>query len=91
MIRTTSDRSAGVLLPNWLDDQTYRTLLDLDRPGWAWEWLRRNPDYVEATQCMPQYASTVSSDPGLPSLTVLTERDAARWGLLFPGESGPFG
>lgn len=25
----------------------YAHLLDVDRAGWAWEWLRRNPEFNE--------------------------------------------
>lgn len=32
--------------PDWRNPDDYRHLLDLDRAGWAWEWLRRRRDYV---------------------------------------------
>jgi len=35
--------------PDWRDIEQYRHLLDLDRAGWAWEWLRRRRDYVGET------------------------------------------
>lgn len=31
--------------PDWRNADDYRHLLDLDRAGWAWEWLRRNLEY----------------------------------------------
>ncbi|WP_425453603.1 transcriptional regulator domain-containing protein [Aurantiacibacter xanthus] len=31
--------------PDGIDPQAYRWLTSLDRHGWAWEWLRRDPDY----------------------------------------------
>lgn len=31
--------------PDWRDADQYGYLTGLDRAGWAWEWLRRNPDY----------------------------------------------
>jgi hypothetical protein len=34
--------------PDWRDAQAYAPLLDIDRSGFAWEWLRRDPCYVAA-------------------------------------------
>jgi hypothetical protein len=31
---------------DWRDAQDYKPLLDLDRVGWAGEWLRRNPEFL---------------------------------------------
>ena len=31
--------------PDWRDLDAYQHLWDMDRAGWAWEWLRRNADY----------------------------------------------
>ena len=31
--------------PNWKNDESYAFTEQLDRSGWAWEFLRRNPDY----------------------------------------------
>ncbi len=31
--------------PNWKNDTDYNYTKRLDGPGWAWEFLRRNPDY----------------------------------------------
>jgi hypothetical protein len=35
-------------IPNWEDAATYAMLLDVERPGFAWEWLRRRADFREA-------------------------------------------
>lgn len=39
------DRPAPVPPRDWRDEGTYRDLARLDRSGFAWEYLRRNPDY----------------------------------------------
>lgn len=35
-------------MPAWRDAADYRPLIALDRSGWAWEWLRRDPAYRRA-------------------------------------------
>ena len=64
-----------------LQSADYAHLLDLDRAGWAWEWLRRNPEFT------PQQAVTerrLSMPCGL-----VVEPDEAwecqflRWGLHY--------
>jgi hypothetical protein len=35
-------------LPDWRDADAYRELLLLERSGFAWEWLRRDPAYRDA-------------------------------------------
>ena len=32
------------------DPENYKHLLELDRAGWAWEWLKRNPDFIAAIE-----------------------------------------
>ena len=63
---------------DWRDPSSYQPLLKLDRVGWAWEWLRRNPEFVAA---MPK-----SSVQGAMEPRVVTLSDAPlamRWGVLF--------
>src|SRR5437762_8699302 len=31
---------------NWRDPESYKHFLELDRQGWAWEWLKRNLDFL---------------------------------------------
>lgn len=52
---------------DWRDAAAYAPLLDADRPVFAWEWLRRDPDYRAAAQ-------GASRDGG-------GFADAAHWGL----------
>ncbi len=66
--------------PDWRNPAHYRSLLDLDRSGWAWEFLRRNHDYQRAVCDLPKprrerwlipplsltFAAGVSPDWGCP-------------------------
>lgn len=49
---------------DWRDPENYKSLVDLDRAGWAWEWLKRNPDFATAAGRLPQV-----SPPLPPSAT----------------------
>ena len=56
----------------------YRYLTELDPSGWAWEFLRRNPDYrADAAKAAGQQSAAHSSDG--------SDRD---WGLQSPRELG---
>jgi hypothetical protein len=61
-------------LPDWRDASAYR-FDRLDRPGFAWEWLRRDPAYREAAiaakAVMPARVGDAGGDAG-----------AAAWGLV---------
>ena len=68
--------------PDWRDPAGYRPLLALDRPGFAWEFLRRNPAYrAEAPRTPPLQRQ------GRTNLLRIDAPagGAARWGLWFPG------
>jgi hypothetical protein len=43
-------RGAGAAGFDWRDATAYAPLLEADRALFAWEWLRRDPDYVAAAQ-----------------------------------------
>lgn len=65
------------------DPNAYRWLERLDRSGWAWEWLRRDPGYRGAGSEVPD---AVAVPRVLPSDAADPER-----GLLFrrrPDASG---
>jgi hypothetical protein len=74
---------------NWCDPLSYKPLLNLDRAGWAWKWLRRNPDYIAQMIGRPVSAETIKTD--LPLLTMPETNDVSDWGLLFRREAGPPG
>ena len=56
----------------------YRYMTELDPSGWAWEFLRRNPDYsAEAAKATAQ-----------PDAVRLPDGSSRHWGLQSPGEPG---
>ncbi len=67
---------------DWRSLTGHEYLKRLNRPGFAWEFLRRNPAYQEDYETMVRGAA---SDAGSGGMT----RDALawRWGLSFPGRS----
>jgi hypothetical protein len=67
---------------DWRDEQQYLHLLDLDRAGWAWEWLRRNPDYIEGEAADAAPASW-EGQGGPTILNGMSAVGAPRWGLCF--------
>ncbi len=82
--------SADGAMPNWREAQNYTSLLKLDRPGWAWEWLRRNPGYAAQTMGCSSLPCLVSSPETKAGLSIFPASDnVAGWGLLFPGEIRP--
>lgn len=70
--------------PDWRNVDDYRHLLDLDRAGWAWEWLRRHPDYEKGAG--GDHGELVPDRKTLTGLTVLRPSQDGRsgsWGLCF--------
>jgi Family of unknown function (DUF6499) len=65
---------AGVRLP-----AAYRYMTELEPSGWAWEFLRRNPDYRAAALRSAAEAGTTRPPDGA----------GRRWGLQSPGASKP--
>lgn len=68
-------RSSRAWTPDWRDAAAYAPLLEVGRAGFAWEWLRRDPDYRDAAA-----AAGPASGPAGPSIFSV-ESGAARWGL----------
>jgi len=64
-------RLERILSPDWRDASAYAYLLDADRVCFAWEWLRRDPEYRTAAIRAP-------SGRIVPEAVRLT---AASWGL----------
>ena len=56
-------------------------LFDLDRPGWAWEWLRRNPDFMSLDLIDERSVKAGHSLVARPTLA--TEQSLMRWGLHY--------
>ena len=75
-----SNMSQKQSVPDWRSPAAYAYLNDLDLAGFAWEFLRRNPDYRR------NFRSVV----GKPKpQTQLVQRPVTHWGLRFPSRSGP--
>ena len=62
--------------PDWRDAEAYAPLLQVGRPGFAWEWLRRNDSYREAAERALQ--AKVSGRAGL---IAGAQEGAEQWGL----------
>ena len=73
--------------------QQYRIMLDLDASGFAWEWLRRNPDFRSMWASAGAAARRASANAAVAARRVtssvteigqhpLAERTAP-WGLSF--------
>ena len=58
--------------------QDYHWLGELDPPGWAWEWLRRHPDYGDASS---------AAYGGTPPPSGVAEAALKGFGLHFRGRS----
>jgi hypothetical protein len=63
---------------SWRSAAAYRHVERLDAHGIAYEYLRRNPDYIR--DCLGRGADEQSTDDGL-----------RRWGLYFRRRSEPSG
>lgn len=59
----------------------YANLRDLDRAGWAWEWLRRNPEFT-AFEAVNEPILSAPRALVLEPVEAL-ERQLLRWGLLY--------
>ena len=59
-------------IPDWTDGRAYAPLFDVERAGFAWEWLRRQPDYAAAAR---QALDRAASGEGLE------DRRALAWNL----------
>lgn len=61
---------------DWRDGAYYAPLLQLERPGFAWEWLRRDPEYRR------EVGSTSPVGTGASAIVEPIAPAAGRWGLL---------
>ena len=64
---------------NWRSAEAYEGLRSLDAPGFAWQYLRRNPDFQQDHKRLARRAQ----------LNEVMAHQAAifadRWGVRFPG------
>ena len=66
---------------DWRKPETYEKIRDLDAAGFAWEYLRRNPDYQRAYDDSREAATKFGHR--IPS-------PVRHWGLPCPGRSRAF-
>ena len=67
--------------PDWRLQTTERALNRLERQGFAWEFLRRNPDY------RTDYDRLRGMPASEPSVSLPFRSAAPQWGLRFPARS----
>jgi len=75
--------------PNWREPAHYKPLLKLDRAGWAWKWLRRNPDYIARMAGRAPNLPLVLPGSGVPVIPATDADDASDWGLRFRRSAQP--
>lgn len=66
----------------WRDGRNYARLLDVDRSGLMWEWLRRDPDYIA------WYVRASTATGGVQAAINPMIDDPHQWGIHFRRESG---
>jgi hypothetical protein len=76
--------------PDYRNLDQYRLMLELDRAGWAWEWLRRSQDYEQACGDQPAVAERQALDT-LSGGVVLRSASTclSAWGVCFCRVAGP--
>lgn len=73
---------------DWRDEDAYAELERLDRRGFAWEYLRRNPDYRHEWNSNEDAAQIVG---GVSVLRAVASAIPPIWGLRFRGVAGHCG
>lgn len=66
--------------PDWRNAADYVYLIDMPRPAFAWELLRRNPDYRRAARVA---ARQHREEDAILFTSPRAMRLAAPWGLAF--------
>lgn len=87
------------LRPDWRDPESYKHLQKLFRAGWAWEWLKRNPEFIAACRQTAGFNIVQRGGAGAPWMLSPADIDRfSRWGVLFRrrrrcvlGSRGPSG
>jgi hypothetical protein len=79
------EKSRTAQTPDWRDSTSYEYTLSLPKQGWAWECLRRNPEFRKAGQGLK--AGPISGGkPGRTvrvATTVQALQSLENWGVLF--------
>jgi len=76
VIQSADEETRMAEPPDWRLQTTERALNRLERQGFAWEFLRRNPDYRRDYDRL-RGASSLDRSP------------APHWGVRFPDRSRP--
>lgn len=69
---------AALSVPDWQDAVAYQSLQHMDRPGWAWQWLRRNGGFKDALK-----SSTCLTRIDRMVVRLDAEAHTPTWGLMF--------
>jgi hypothetical protein len=71
--------------PDWRSEEAERQLNQLERQGFAWEFLRRNPAYRR------DYERLRAGQPDRPGASGLLRSVPPQWRLRFRARSQPHG
>lgn len=69
------------VLADWRDAHAYAYTLRLTRLGWAWEFLRRNPQF--RSDLARLFEDVERIDDYLSGTTCRSKKVLSRWGVLF--------
>lgn len=68
---------------DWRDSKAYDYTAKLTRLGWAWEFLRRNPQFCDDLARLLEDVEQIESD--IADAMFRTKVELSRWGVLFRG------
>ncbi|WP_265518234.1 transcriptional regulator domain-containing protein [Nitratireductor luteus] len=74
-------RSPNANPPDWRNEKAYAYTAQLTRRGWAWEFLRRNPEFRHQLAIAIQQA--MCSEVRAALQVIRSAVDLSRWGILF--------
>lgn len=77
-MQNRSPLDAALSVPDWQDAAAYQSLQHMDRPGWAWQWLKRNGGFKEALKSSTCLTSIDRTVVGLD-----TTAHTPTWGVMF--------
>lgn len=77
-MQNKSPVEAALSVPDWQDGAAYQSLQQMDRLGWAWQWLRRNGGFKEALKSSTCLTSTDRAVVRLDNTAT-----TPTWGLMF--------
>ncbi len=72
-----------IIEPDWRDAKAYAHTSRLTRLQWAWEFLRRNPEFQVDLAHALEAAELIESSSAVTINRSMT--DLSRWGVMFRG------